>query len=633
MFFKAHDFTIKDSTFNDIAGDQHITTVTNTYHHSQIVAIPSSQTATPALTSITPIQDAIPLPTSEPFSSFISLVIEIQRALSPIGLLVDEMGLFRPLEDDLLVLIKSAAFLGRTLEILKSTGIASLFGAKTMANRLAMYTIPLQKAVGEIRRYQDGLKFTLIGPIWRRILWSAVWTMSSDADISKIVTTIRADLAHIRHPTTTYLRKLNLNLWWSVVERLPDHVVSELDSLRTTASKELPAINEAEIQTISIDFGPQCDTIELSLSPYATYQSLAMVLKYNCDHIVGDIAGFLDPSNDQVVELSQFEELVTSRSRHWHNGPAIVPIWSDNCGVYFEDQTDLCPYCGSPGEKNGLWIQCTWCKRQHRAVSQGASDDGTSGSRVLLPERARNLYNRNPMGYSHINYSGIKWSQLMSSTSISGLQGSDEHLLCILHYLSLGGSPLQELSLISDRSRNPNIILPRSASQSFELASDQPVSLPNLRRLELRPIATGSARILNQISIPQLRYLKLHWPVYSANVPEIFSQIPLLSTLEIQTRVLLDNSRITQLLVDAITCLPNLEDINVHFMTSGGDFNAYEHKLHELAEQVRSRRGKLREINLWYNWATPTAQLPEAGPWTFCTTDCGYVARLCADDL
>ncbi len=84
-----------------------------------------------------------------------------------------------------------------------------------------------------------------------------------------------------------------------------------------------------------------------------------MILKYNCDHIVGDIAGFLDPSNDQVVELSQFEELVTSRSRHWHKGPAIVPIWSDNCGVYFEDQIDLCPYCGDPGERNGLWVQ--WC--------------------------------------------------------------------------------------------------------------------------------------------------------------------------------------------------------------------------------------------------------------------------------
>ncbi|KDQ32531.1 hypothetical protein PLEOSDRAFT_1080104 [Pleurotus ostreatus PC15] len=348
MFFKAHDFTIKDSTFNDIAGDQHITTVTNTYHHSQIVAIPSSQTATPALTSITPIQDAIPLPTSEPFSSFISLVIEIQRALSPIGLLVDEPGLFRPLEDDLLVLIKSAAFLGRTLEILKSTGIASLFGAKTMANRLAMYTIPLQKA-------------------------------------------------------------------------------------------ELPAINEAEIQTISIDFGPQCNTIELSLSPYATYQIIAAS---------------------------------TSKTRRISARIAVV-------------------------------------------LAKGM------------------VYGYNVHGAN----------------------------------ASIGPSAKELLMMVL---------------------------------LELRPIATGSARILNQISIPQLRYLKLHWPVYSANVPEIFSQIPLLSTLEIQTRVLLDNSRITQLLVDAVTCLPNLEDINVHFMTSGDDFNAYEHKLHELAEQ---RSGVISTIGLPPPWS------------------------------
>lgn len=159
-----------------------------------------------------------------------------------------------------------------------------------------------------------------------------------------------------------------------MVKKLPAHIVSELDSLRATVSKELPAVNEAELQTITIDFGPRCKTIELSLSPYATYQvsckvpsasrtdmhadqSLAMVLKYNCDHIVGDIAGFLDPSNDQVVELSQFEELVASRSRHWHQGPPIVPIWSDTGGAYFEDQTDLCPYCGSPGERKGLWTK------------------------------------------------------------------------------------------------------------------------------------------------------------------------------------------------------------------------------------------------------------------------------------
>lgn len=252
-------------------------------------------------------------------------------------------------------------------------------------------------------------------------------------------------------------------------------------------------------------------------------------------------------------------------------------------------------------------------------------------SHVVLPERVRNVYNRNPTGYTHIHYSGIKWSRLTAVASIFNLQGTDQHLLCILYYLGLGDSPLEELSLVSDPDRNPNVILPRSMSKSFELAESQLISLPNLRRLDIQ--ANNYTRILNKISPPRLRYLKLYGLAYDTSLPVFFAQTPLLSTLEMQTRILLDDSRITQLLVDAITCLPNLEDISVHFMTNGDDFNAYESELRKLAEQAKSNRTKLREINLWYNWAIPSAQIPEAGPWTFCTTDCGYLARLCVDDL
>lgn len=196
MFYKAHGFTIENSTFNNIAGDQHISTVTNTYHNAQIIEIASSRmTVHGSDTGSTAILPGLALPTSEPFKSFISLVIEIQRALLPIGSFISEPSLFKPLEDDLLMIIKSAAHLGRLLEIVNNSDYREFFGSAIMKKMFETYMTPLQKATDEIRRYREGLKFTLIGPIWRRVLWSVMWTMSADADIGRILNTIRSHLA------------------------------------------------------------------------------------------------------------------------------------------------------------------------------------------------------------------------------------------------------------------------------------------------------------------------------------------------------------------------------------------------------------------------------------------------------
>lgn len=204
MFYRASNFTIQNGAFNDIAGNQ----VINTYHNPQIVTIESSRggrcTVDPSLTT-----ESISLPTSEPFKSFVALAVDVQRALFPIGYIVNEPGVFDPLKDDLMLIIKSAAFLSRILELVQGNPyFPSLFGGDMMKTRCFMYSESLKRSLDEIRRYREGLKFTLIGPIWRRVLWSVMWTMSGDADIEKITSTIRRDLDACRAPFMSYLRKL-----------------------------------------------------------------------------------------------------------------------------------------------------------------------------------------------------------------------------------------------------------------------------------------------------------------------------------------------------------------------------------------------------------------------------------------
>ncbi|KAJ8701123.1 hypothetical protein PTI98_004080 [Pleurotus ostreatus] len=164
MFYRASNFDVQNGAFNDIAGNQ----VINTYHNPQIVTIESSRggrcTVDPSLTT-----ESISLPTSEPFKSFVALAVDVQRALFPIGYIVNEPGVFDPLKDDLMLIIKSAAFLSRNLELVQGNPyFPSLFGGDMMKTRCFMYSESLKRSLDEIRRYHDGLKFTLIVPIWRR---------------------------------------------------------------------------------------------------------------------------------------------------------------------------------------------------------------------------------------------------------------------------------------------------------------------------------------------------------------------------------------------------------------------------------------------------------------------------------
>ncbi|KAF4607698.1 hypothetical protein EYR40_000033 [Pleurotus pulmonarius] len=320
MFYHASDFTIRNSTFNDVAGNQ----VINTYHNSQIINLESSQSGS---SRIGPSNGTAMLPTFEPFKGFVELAVEIQRALFPIVSIINEPSVFDPLKGDLMLIIKSAAFLSRLLELVQGNPyFPSLFGGDTIETRCLMYSQSLKRSLDEIRRYQEGLKFTLIGPIWRRVLWSVMWTMSGDADIEKIISTIRRDLDACRAPFMSYLRKLREDVWWKEIQILPEDVVSSLETLSVDISKEIPSVDEIELRHVLIDVDRGC-TFPVPLSSCATYKNMEIFFRCITGHVTSEIQCFIDSSDGRVIERSQFNELVTSKQTTQEL--AFVPIWSN----------------------------------------------------------------------------------------------------------------------------------------------------------------------------------------------------------------------------------------------------------------------------------------------------------------
>ncbi|KAF4602894.1 hypothetical protein EYR38_003298 [Pleurotus pulmonarius] len=303
MFYHASDFTIQNSTFNDVAGNQ----VINTYHNSQIIKIASSQSGS---SRIDPSNGSTILPTFEPFKGFVELAVEVQRALFPIVSIIDEPSVFDPLKDDLMLIIKSASFLSRVLELVQGNPyFPSLFGGDTIETRCFMYSQSLKRSLDEIRRYQEGLKFTLIGPIWRRVLC-----------------TIRRDLDASREPFMSYLRKLREDVWWKEIRVLPEDVVSSLETLSVDISEEIPSVDEVELRHVLIDFDRGC-TLPVPLSSCATYKNMEIFFRCITGHVTSEIQCFIDSSDGRVIERSRFNELVTSKQTTQEL--VFVPIWSN----------------------------------------------------------------------------------------------------------------------------------------------------------------------------------------------------------------------------------------------------------------------------------------------------------------
>lgn len=159
MFHNAHHFTIQNSTFINVGEDYN---VNNIHPNAQIIESVPSRTPASTYRTDLPVR-RLALPCADPCKSFISLLVVIQQAFEPIGSIINEYGMFSVLQD-LRDIITAAPHLER-LWHLTGAHHSRFFGSRVIEERIEICTPHLQKAVDEIHRYQEGLRFTLIGPI------------------------------------------------------------------------------------------------------------------------------------------------------------------------------------------------------------------------------------------------------------------------------------------------------------------------------------------------------------------------------------------------------------------------------------------------------------------------------------
>lgn len=246
---------------------------------------------------------------------------------------------------------------------------------------------------------------------------------------------------------------------------------------------------------------------------------------------------------------------------------------------------------------------------------------------MCLSDRSGGLRNK---GYTRIKYTGIKWSQLISATSITHLQGSRKDLLFILHRLHLAGSPVEELSIIPWRSSN--IVLPIIATEDFKLSDNELICLPHLRTLIIDGI---DSELVLKLSFPRLRYFKLLWTyrVYSSewrSILPFMTRAPSLGILEIEV---IDLFGLGEFLADTITAVPSLMEIQIHLRLMKTRLgHEIDPLLLGLARHTRMGCKNLEMIVVWLDWEDTTSiRVPE--PWGLSTSDCGCVARLYINNM
>ncbi|KAJ8463742.1 hypothetical protein ONZ45_g17478 [Pleurotus djamor] len=172
--------------YNDIGRDQNIYNISTT-----------STVGPVALTAF-----RFGKPSIAPFSKFIDLLLEAQIAFQDITPLFPHHQSIRKLGVELSSICTQTALVGLLAENMfpntrdRSPRDFGIFSA--IASRVEKYTDMIQKFVGDVRLFRDGLQFTSIGPLWRRVFWSIMWCLSSD--ITRIVEQALKQFAAFQRP-------------------------------------------------------------------------------------------------------------------------------------------------------------------------------------------------------------------------------------------------------------------------------------------------------------------------------------------------------------------------------------------------------------------------------------------------
>ncbi|KAJ8507678.1 hypothetical protein ONZ45_g9964 [Pleurotus djamor] len=474
------------TTYNDVAGNQ-VNNSTYTFSKSLVFLHGPSITQKSAFAQALPFS----LPTKEPYATFLDLIVHIQTTLHPIEMIVDEAHLFSSLNEELSGVLVTTALLGRLVETVDSTLLEALVWHRRIADRVRRYTGLLRVVSTEIHRYRDGLKQTIIGPIWRRVLWSAIWNMGYDSNITRILATIQTELEMFKKP----LERL-IFFYASIDWRQHNINVQELETLRGHARSHFPMYQSVHLLWITAASYTGY-SVSIPLDRFATSMDVIYILHTALQiNAVGD---WVDSSDHKVLSPAKFSTLSCRTPSHSHTH--LLPLVQVAPMMVYEDRDDICFRCLNPTTGKD-WKHCGKCGLRAMIVDVAASPLGTSAN--IRDFSQPYLFGRSA-GHidTNVQYAGARrlqhlWSHLSSLTEIKGLEGSPETMVSFLGCLGRMDSPIQNCQLKVSAFIS-NILLPQDI-----LGHTAPVKLNHLHSLQICFVNRGDPSLFSRIEMPQL---------------------------------------------------------------------------------------------------------------------------------
>ncbi|KAL0949027.1 hypothetical protein HGRIS_009122 [Hohenbuehelia grisea] len=544
-FANCSNFSIHGGTFTNVAGNQTVTTYN--YHLAPFHSIGPNRLP------------SLPLPSTSPYQELLHVIIEIQRALSPLEDLYSDArslaSLFGPLKAQLDELFQSAACVGSIVELLE---IITTIDRKRpfpdylfvqVKSRVAHYASALTMFLSDIKRYREGLRDTAFGPSWLRILWF-ILRAASDPGIEAILSDMKTEVDQFQTPLKQFIatvHMMHLDIDWHWLTPAKQEVIRIL--LGTLKSGH-PLFKDVVLDFVTVVTVDSVQSIKVPLLWCSSMQDVAAILlKTATVHVTLTPSTELLPSNPCDSSFASISPDTTVKS-------ALVAYGV----VFYNDIPSLCPACRTsldPGITPCIsWVECRYCRMEYSLRKEEYSrrggvtgqpppwalgDRGSSFSDItafhfprlfqdtyemlarsmdlwkpLAPDHERRSMYHIPLRTS-VRFSQ-SWEHLIGSQVITGLTGELPYLISVLETFFRLRSPLQRCSVNlrppSD-TVNSNIFIPGAVLNLVPRPNLSP-SIPALTHLSVNmwfnkfcgSFQDSGCRLtgLEQISIPSLEY-------------------------------------------------------------------------------------------------------------------------------
>ncbi|KAG9226006.1 hypothetical protein CCMSSC00406_0009103 [Pleurotus cornucopiae] len=521
-FANASDFSIHDSTFNDIAGDQYI--YANHYHITRYRSTPGRP-----FTGRDPIphfDNDAPIPTTSPYSDLIAIIEDIQYTLFPLDALMSRTRLFGPLQQQLAELRLSAAFAGCIAELLEGTKVWPTSWFEAVRSRVGHYHSALSIFYDQIENYRRGLEFSLIGPLWRSVLSFLLWR-TGDPDIQTIIRRMATELEQFRQPLEQILILFHKYMNTNGYRR--DFDLQTFERIRRTLGFHIPSLKDVRLEYVTIKEGKQAVSIPISFC--SSWEGFTHIYILESSYIPRPheryFALLAAPGVSEFTQISGAAEI---RMANWDY---------QGC-IFFENDISICPACGHrcdelPGKSpEDEWVVCWECRAEYttRVCAQRKSSDirqdeiswlrNASDSSLLstcifpqLP--AKDEFESQVVIASRFIKEGLPicasyylaWEELAACDVLANVTATPDTTRDLLYVLDRIQSPLRRVSVHFGRGDDSPVVVPARYRWSFNNQCGALLELPLLDSLRVEAKTLDLLdEFVCRLSIPPLRDLE-----------------------------------------------------------------------------------------------------------------------------